>query len=995
VAESKTSNRRELATFEDPVFRDLMGFRVREMLLVSSPYDSYALEEDALLGESLDVEYLQLNLSAAPHITRVSTGAEALRALESRHFDLIVTMTRLGEMDVRDFGRAVKDRFPDLPIILLAYSSAEAARLKETSLRNWIDQIFIWRGDVKIFVAIIKYVEDRQNIDRDRELADVQAILLIENSVRFYSSYLPLLYSELMHQNQRVMADGVNAMQRLMRMRARPKILLAETFEEGWQLFEKYRENVLGIISDARFPHAGRIDPEAGLEFVKRVKALDPDMPALIQSSDETLSASASQLGAAFLSKRSPTLHEELRQFIQTSLGFGDFVFILPDGTEVARAPDLAAMAKVLRDVPAESLRYHASRNHFSHWCMARTEFELARQIRPVKVSEFTGIEDLRQYLIGVFSRLRTDTHRGVVAEFSLTEFGDTSGFARIGTGSLGGKGRGLGFANALLSTEPVPAEIQGVRIHVPAAAVIGTQVFDDFISDHELAAIAFSSAPDEEIEAAFLAKRFRAGVAADLRAFVERVRDPIAVRSSSLLEDSYDQPFAGVYLTTMLPNNDPDPKVRYQRLAEAVKLVFASNFYRNAKAYLQSTQNRMEEQKMAVILQKLVGRRHGRYFYPDFAGTACSTNYYPVLETRPEDGVALVALGLGRTVVEGERAVRFCPGRPLSLPQFSTTEATLESAQRQFYALDLEAKAPRDGGRGDSAGSVHLDLDIAERDGTLAPVGATYSPDNDVVYDGISRRGIRLVTFAPLLKHGAFPLPRILSFILELGSRALSCPVEIEFAVNLAPEHGGPPEFALLQIRPMVVHTAAVDLDELRSQLDPAAFLCASSRALGHALTREVRDIVYVRPDRFDRRSTREIASEVGGLNVELVKKGRPYLLIGPGRWGTADPWLGIPVEWNQISGAGTIIETGLKDLPVTPSEGTHFFQNLTSFGVGYFSIPSGDPASFVDFAWLAAQDAARETGFLRHLELEAPIEIRVDGRSGQGLIVKPGSRA
>ena len=925
MADPKSSPRPDRLSFEDPVFRDLMGFRVRELLLVSSSYDSYALEEDALLGESLDAEYLQLNLSAAPHITRVATGEEALATLDSHRFDLVVTMTHLGEMDVRDFGRAVKARHPEIPIVLLAYNSAEAARLKESGLRNWIDQIFIWRGDVKIFLAIIKYVEDLRNLDRDLSLADVQAILLIENSVRFYSSYLPLLYSELVHQNQRVIADGVNAMQKLMRMRARPKILLVETFEEGWRLFEKYRENILGIITDARFPHAGRIDPEAGLEFVRRVKAADPDLPALIQSSDETLSSRAAELGAAFLSKRSPTLHDELRHFIQTSLGFGDFVFLLPDGTEVARATDLAAMPKVLKTVPEASLRYHASRNHFSNWCMARTEFELARQIRPVKVSEFTSIEDLRQYLIEAFSRLRTDTHRGVVAEFSLSEFGDTSGFARIGAGSLGGKGRGLGFANALLSGETLPSDLARVRIYVPPAAVIGTQVFDDFVSDHDLSAIAMSDASDQEIVAAFLGRRFRPAITANLRAFVEQVRDPIAVRSSSLLEDSYDQPFAGIYLTTMLPNNDPDRKARTTRLAEAVKLVFASNFFQNAKAYLNSTQNRMEEQKMAVVLQKLVGRRHGPYFYPDLAGTACSTNYYPVLDTRPEDGVAMIALGLGRTVVEGGRAVRFCPGRPLSWPQFASPETTLESAQRQFYALDLQPRGTRVRTDPDQ-GIVRLDLDVAEHDGTLALAGSTYSPDNDAVYDGVSRAGIRLVTFAPLLKHGNFPLARILSYLLDLGARALSCPVEIEFAVNLAPEHGGPPEFALLQIRPMVVHTAAADLDELRSRLAPDAFLCASSRALGHSLTRDVRDIVYVRPERFDRRLTHAIATEVGTINAELVKRGRPFLLVGPGRWGTADPWLGIPVDWSQISGTGTIIETGLKDVPVTPSARTRW---------------------------------------------------------------------
>ena len=977
--------------FEDPVFRELMAFRVRELLLVSSPYDSYALEEDAQLGESLDVEYIQHHLSTAPHITRVSTGEEALAALAARHYDLVVTMTRLGEMDVRDFGRTIKDRYPDLPVVLLAASSAEAARLKETSIKSWIDQVFIWRGDVKIFLAIIKYVEDLLNIDRDVAIADVRAIVLIENSVRFYSSYLPVLYSELMHQNQRVMADGVNAMQKIRRMRARPKILLAETFEDGLRLFSTYRRNVLGVISDARFPRQGRIDSEAGLEFVRRVKDSDPDMPALIQSSDEGLAERAAELGAAFLNKRSPTLLEDLRHFIQTSLGFGDFVFLLPDGSEVARAADLAAMPRVLKHVPEASLRYHATRNHFSNWCMARTEFALAARLRPVKVSEFTSIEDLRKYLIDAFSQLRTDTHRGVVADFSLTEFGETSGFARIGTGSLGGKGRGLGFLNALLSQHQLPADLRGVRVHVPPAAVIGTQVFDDFLADNELAEDAMAAGSDAEVIAAFLKGRFRAPIAEDLRAFVDRIRDPIAVRSSSLLEDSYDQPFAGIYCTAMLPNNDPDPAVRFRELAQAVKLVFASSFFQNAKAYLQNTQNRMEEQKMAVVLQKLVGQRHGGHFYPDFAGVACSTNYYPVLDTRPEDGVALVALGLGRTAVDGERAVRLSPGRPLSLPQFATPEATLENAQRQFYALDLARRVDGDSPATDpDSGIVRLDLDQAEEDGTLALVGSTYSPDNDAVYDGVSRAGIRLVTLAPLLKRESFPLARLLSHLLEIGSRALSYPVEIEFAANVNPEHGGPPEFALLQIRPMVIETAPVDLDEIRARTTAADFLSASTRALGHGRNRDVADVIYVQPDRFDRRATAAIANEVGALNAELVKEGRPYLLIGPGRWGTADPWLGIPVEWHQISGTGVMVETGLREVPVLPSEGTHFFQNLTALGIGYFTIPNGDPESFVDFAWLDAQPAVRETRFLRHVRLAQPLDIRVDGRSRRGLILK-----
>ena len=974
----------------EALLRDLMPFRVRDILLVSSPYDLYILEEDGLLGESIDVEYLQLNLSAAPRITRVSTGEEALETLSHRPFDLVITMTRLGEMDVRLFGRAVKEKHPGLPVVLLGISAAEASRLKEADAGRCFDQIFTWRGDVRLFLAIIKYVEDRRNAEHDMQVAEVRAIVLIENSARFYSSYLPLLYTELVRQNQIVMADGVNATQRLRRMRARPKILLAETFEEGWALFEKYRAYVLGVITDARFPRGGATDPEAGLEFVRRVKDVDPDMPALVQSSDGSLAGRAAQLGAAFINKRSPRLLEELRRFILTSLGFGDFVFILPDGTEVDRVHDLAAMPEALRRVPEASLRYHAGRNHFSNWCMARTEFALAQRLRPVKVSQFQTIEGLREYLIDAFSRLRSDARRGVVADFSRADFSEAAGFARIGSGSMGGKGRGLGFANALLSQPGTIEGLEGVRVYIPPSAVVGTDTFDEFMLRNRLAGIALSDASDEEIASAFLRGILPESLLQDIRVFAERMHEPIAVRSSSLLEDSHDQPFAGIYKTLMLPNNDPDLEMRVRHLCDAIRLVYASTFSRNAKAYLLNTQHRMEEEKMAVVLQRLVGRTHGSLFYPDFAGVARSYNYYPVLGAIAEDGVALVGLGLGKTVVDGERAVRFSPGDPQNLPQFSSVGDILENAQRQFYALDLERCAPLSVDDPEDAGLVRLDLARAEADGTLGPLASTYSPDNDAVYDGLSRHGVRLVTFAPILKSGMFPLARILSRLLAIGSRAMSCPVEIEFAANAAQSQSGPPEFAFLQIRPMTIEGGPLDLEEILGRVQDDDILCASDRALGQGHTLDIRDVVYVKPPAFDRSRTHAIAGEIGVFNTKLVREGRPYLLIGPGRWGTSDPWLGIPVAWHQISGARAIIETGLDEVAVTPSEGTHFFQNLTSFGIGYFTVHAGDGWSRIDHPWLDGQTADGESRTVRHVRLAAPLEIWVDGRSRRGIVLK-----
>ncbi len=969
-----------------------MPFRIREILLVSSPYDLYILEEDGFLGESLDLEYLQLNLSAAPRITRVSTGEEALEILSRSPFDLVITMSRLGEMDVRRFSRAVKEAHPEIPLVLLGISAPEASRLKEGGGDRTFDQVFIWRGDVRLFLAIIKYVEDQRNVEHDIDRAGVRAIILIENSARFYSSYLPLIYTELMRQNQIVMADGVNAMQRLRRMRARPKILLAETFEEGWALFEKYRGSLLGVITDARFPREGRSDPEAGIEFLWRLKEVDPEIPTLVQSTDSGVADRATSLGAAFINKRSPRLLEEVRGFILHSLGFGDFVFILPDGTEVERVHDLAAMPEALERVPEASLRYHAARNHFSNWCMARTEFSLAERLRPVKISEFRTIEELRGYLVAAFSRLRTDTRRGVVADFARMELGDGAGIARIGTGSLGGKGRGLGFANALFSKPEAAAEVAGVRVYIPPSSVIGTGVFDRFISRNRLAAIALSDAPDEEIAAAFLRAKLPEGLLQDLGSFAARMRDPIAVRSSSLLEDSHDQPFAGIYRTVMLPNNSPDLDLRLRHLCDAIKLVYASTFSRNAKAYLPNTQNRMEEEKMAVVLQKLVGRRHGRWFYPDFAGVARSYNYYPILGTTAEEGVALVALGFGKTVVDGERAIRFSPGRPQSLPQLSSTADILENAQRQFYALDLARETGPTVEDPDDGGLVRLDLEQAEKDGTLGPVASTYSPDNDAVYDGISRQGVRIVTFAPILKSGWFPLPQALSRLLAMGSRAMSCPVEIEFAVDLDPARTGTPEIAFLQIRPMMIEGGPLDIEEILERIDEGDLLCVSESALGQGRSRDIQDVVYVKPSAFDRGRTHAIGGEVGAINARLARAGRPYLLIGPGRWGTSDPWLGIPVEWHQISGVGAIIETDLEDVPVAPSEGSHFFQNLTSFGISYFTSTSrpGGGRSRVDLPWLDMQPAEDETSAVRHVRLPEPLEIWVDGRSRRGVMIK-----
>ncbi|MCA9726948.1 MAG: PEP/pyruvate-binding domain-containing protein [Candidatus Eisenbacteria bacterium] len=969
--------------------RELMPFRVREVLLVASEYDSYTLSEDGQLAESLDVEFYQLKLSWAPRLTTVSSAEDALAILRSRPLDLVITKSRIGTMDTVEFCRTARSIQEHLRIVFLADNPLEALRVKEMEPQAGLDQTFVWRGDVRLFLAIVKYIEDRENVQSDSALAGVRTIILIENSVRFYSSYLPLLYTELVKQTSALMADGVNTAQRLRRMKTRAKILLAESFEEGWEIFEKYHQSTLGVITDARFPRGGVNDPEAGLEFVRRVREVDPDMPALVQSTDRSLESAARELGADFLDKHSAHLLDHVRDFLRENLGFGDFVFRLPSGVEVARVSDLAAMPTALRKVPLESVIYHGTRNQFSNWLMARTEFGLASLLRPQRVYEFDSPEDLREHLIRAFERALSDARRGMVVDFSRSTIGSGSGVSRIGSGSMGGKGRGLGFAHALITREADRFQFPDVRVVVPPSWVVGSDVFDEFLDRNHLREIALGEASDEQIARAFLEAELPPSIFEDLRLLANAIPSPLAVRSSSLLEDSHNRPFAGIYHTYMLPNVSSSAPERLERLTAAIKLVFASTFFHAARTYLRDSPYRMEEEKMPVVIQQLMGRRHEDVFYPDVSGVARSYNFYPVLDMEADEGVAAVALGLGRTVVQGERAIRFSPARPQLLPQFSSTEATLENAQREFYALDLRSEEDALHPQIEEEWNlVKLGLDAAERHGTLRHVGSVYSPENDSVSDGLSRPGIRLTTFAPVLKSGRFSLPEILHRLLPLLVRAMSSEVEIEFAMNFEPGPDAPAEFGLLQVRPVSLDQELGGLD--LPTVSRGDLLCASDNALGNGRITGICDVIYVKPDGFNRSQTPLIATQVGSLNDRLQAEDRYCLLIGPGRWGTADRWLGIPVEWGQISRARAIVETDLTEVPVTPSEGTHFFQNLISFGIGYFHVHRKNQATHVDYDWLDRMEARSETPYVRHVRLEQPLQVLVDARTRHGIIIK-----
>ena len=966
-------------------FQDLMPYRVQDILLVSSLYDSFTLQEDGRLNELILGEFLELSLHHTPGVTHVSSGAEALaRAEAERRFNLILTTIHLGDMDASQLAREVKRRGLDAPVVVLAYDNYERKEFVARRDISDIERIFMWQGNARILVAIVKYIEDKRNVAHDTATVGVPVILLVEDNVRYYSSFLPTIYTELIHQSQRLISEGINLSHKMVRMMARPKILLSSTYEEAWDLFTRYQPYLIGLISDVEFPRGGEMTRGAGFELARRAREAVPDLPILLQSSRVEFAAGAAEVDAAFLRKYSVTLLADLRRFMVEHFAFGDFIFRMPDGTEVGRASDLKSLERLLIDVPTESIGFHGERNHFSNWLTARTEFALARRLKPRHVSEFATLEDLRHDLISSIVEYRREQSEMLVADFDRHDFeAGAAFFARIGGGSLGGKARGLAFVRYLLGYHHIARRIPGVHVAVPPALVLATDCFDRFLADNDLLGFALASDDDGEILRRFLAAPLPDDVMRDLDVFLRAARWPLAVRSSSLLEDSQYLPFTGVYETFMLGNDGP-PQRRLDQLCAAIRSVYASAFSRRVKGYLQATPYSIEEEKMAVLIQQVVGERHGRRYYPDFSGVARSHNFYPAPPLTSEDGVAAVALGMGRTVVEGERSLMFSPRDPSHLVHFSAVEDILAHSQREFWALDLEGAA-----RGqDAMRETRWGLEAAEADGTLYALGSTYSPESHAVYDGISRSGVRLVTFAPVLKHGVFPLAETLTLLLDIGRGGMNRPAEIEFAVRLGRRAGEEHEFGFLQMRPLVVAQGLED--QPLEEIDPETLLCSSPMVMGNG-TIELLDVVAIDFERFERGMSRDVAQEIARYNAELMAEGRPYLLIGVGRWGSADPWLGIPVTWEQIAGARAIVEAGFRDMRVTPSKGSHFFQNLTSFQIGYFTVNADLGEGFVRWDWLAAQPAHSERRGVRHLRFAQPVVVRMDGARGHGVISKP----
>jgi CheY-like chemotaxis protein len=970
-------------------FDNLMPFRVQNILLVSSLYDSFILREDGRLNELLVSESQDLHLQQIPRITHVSSCREALELAKSDpRFNLILTNLAVGDMNAAQLAHEIKAAGLQVPVVVLAYDYREIKRFIARNPLTDIDRIFLWQGSPRVLIAIVKYVEDKRNAEHDTSIMGVQVVLVVEDNIRYYSSFLPLMYTELISQTRRVIQEGLNLAHKLMRMRARPKILLTSNFEEAYALAVKYQEHLLGVVSDVEFPHGGVLSPDAGFELARSVRALVPDAPVVLQTSRTAFRQQAYAEGYSFLRKRSPTFLRDLRKLLTQEFAFGDFVFRTPDKMEVARATDLNSLEELLRTVPTESVAYHGQRNHFSHWLTARTEFALAQKLRPRKVSDFPTVEDLRKNLIDSIAEYRREQSDVLIGDFNSAAFqSGGSYFLRIGSGSLGGKARGLAFVRHLLHKRRFVRRFPNVRVAVPPTAVIATDAFDKFLSENNLLDFAIHATDDSEIQQRFLDANLPGSLVEDLRAFIAEARYPLAVRSSSLLEDSQYQPFTGVYETYMLGNQHEDNAYRLGQLCEAIKLVYASTFSRHAKAYVRATPFRLEEEKMAVILQQVVGSFFGARFYPDFSGVARSLNFYPVPPMTFEDGVAAVALGLGRAVVDGGKCLTFCPRYPANLVQFSSVEDFLSESQTDFWGLSLNHPSEETSPAG--LREVRFGLDVAEGDGTLEAVGSTYSADNDRITDGLGRPGMRLVTFAPILKYGAFPLAALLDELIRHGEDAFGQPVEIEFAVKLPRPESETAEFGFLQIRPLVLsrETEELQMDGFeRSQL-----IAQSAKVLGNGRVGNLQDVVVVDSQRFERGQSQEVARQVAYFNAKLADQNRPYLLFGVGRWGSNDPWLGIPVEWDEISGARVIVEAGFRDFRVTPSQGSHFFQNLSAFQVGYFTVNPDLGEGMVDWDWLAAQPAVEERGCVRHLRFTEPVMVLMNGRSSLGMILKP----
>lgn len=971
----------------EDIFHILMKRRVREILLVSTFYDAFIFEQDGRLSEQIHGEYRQLNLSTSPKITSVPTGTQALELCKRNKYDLVITMMRIGELSPFKLSEKIKEIDPEIPILLLLNVSNDIGLIeKDSEEMKYIDNVFSWNGDSKIFLSMIKYIEDFWNVENDTENGLVRVILLVEDSIHYYSMFHPLLYAEILKQTQLLISEELDDISKRRRMRGRPKVLLCHSFEEAIELYEHYKEYVVSIISDIRYPYKGKEHPKAGIKLIRHLQMHDVNCPILLQSSELDNEAEAKELGVHFLHKTSKTLLHDLRKFVVNNLGFGDFVFRLENDDEIGKARSIKQFENMLKIIPEESLIYHGSHNHFSAWLTAHGEFLSAKKIRGLRIEDFSNIGELRKHLISIFHDVRFERNRGKIISFDPSFINTEEGIIRLVEGSLGGKGRGIAFLNSLIVTMEFQNRFEKVRVKIPTTYVIGTSEYDQFV-DHNKLGDWLTNLSDDKIKKVFLSGELSPQLSATLSTFIDEVDYPLAVRSSGLLEDSQSQPFAGIYNTYMLPNSHSDKNIRLTQLKGAIKLVFSSVYLETARNYIESINYKLEEEKMAVIIQEIVGKDFDGNFYPHISGVAQSYNFYPTSNLKNSDGIASLAVGMGKAVVEGDKIFRFCPRHPKK--QLMLPEELLGESQKELFVIDT-ANADFDLLEHEEGALKSIKVRHARKHNSLKHLISVWDVENDRFLDGSDYKGPCIVTFADVIKYEYFPLAKILREILEIGEMAMGVPVEIEFAVDLTQDRKKEilPVFYILQIRPLTINTEEIYIDS--ENIDKKELFLYTRSGMGNGIISDIYDIIYVDPKKFKNTETLKIQEEIFYFNKKMHERNRRYILMGPGRWGSRDRFLGIPVKWHEIHQAKIIVEAGLEDFVVDASQGTHFFHNLVSMNVGYFTVQGYSDLDFIDWDWLAEQEFAEKTDHLIHIEFDHPLVVKMDGRKGISFIYK-----
>ena len=970
---------------KDTSFVNLMTRRIFNVLLTANPYDAFMLEDDGRIDEKLFNEYAALSLRYPPRFTQVSTETEAWGELHRNSFDLIIVMPGTDNSDTFDIARGIKHRFQHIPLVVLTpFSHGITARIEHEDLSDF-EYVFCWLGNTDLLLSIIKLIEDKMNLDHDIEEGGVQQIILVEDNIRFYSSVLPELYKFVLQQSMEFATEALNEHQRTLRMRGRPKIVLARTYEEATTLYDRHPNNVLGVITDARYPRGGVVDPQAGVQLLAELRKRDPFLPLILESAESENALQAKAYNADFIDKNSKKMAVDLREVVKQRFGFGDFIFRDPQThQEVMRAHNLKEMQSAILSVPAESLLYHITRNHVSRWLRSRAMFPAAEFVKQLSWEELQDIDAHRRAIFEAIVDYRRMKNQGVVAVFRRDRFDRYSNFARIGEGSLGGKGRGLAFIDNIVKHHSELNQFDNATVMIPKTVVLCTDLFEEFMDHNNLYQLALSDADDAVILDAFRRATLPASLEGDILTFIEATSSPIAVRSSSLLEDSHYQPFAGIYNTYMVPLLDNRHRM-LSMLCDAIKGVYASVFFKDSKAYMQATRNVIDQEKMAVILQEVVGRQYGDRYYPSMSGVGRSLNYYPIGDELAEEGIVSLALGLGKYIVDGGQTLRICPHHPGKVLQMSDTEMALRETQTRFYALDLKNMG-ENFSVDDAFNLLKLSVREADKDGALQYLASTYNPTDQVIYPGVYPDGRKIISFVGVLEHDVVPLPHLLREVLRLGQEAMRRPVEIEFAVEIDATTRSC-VFYLLQIRPMVDVKSDVHIN--LSEIRPETILLQSNNALGHGQMDDITDVVYVKTDGYNAGNNPLIAEEISRINAKFLDRGEHYVLVGPGRWGSSDSWLGIPVKWPNISAARIIVEAGLTNYRVDPSQGTHFFQNLTSFGVGYFTINDFNGDGVYNRAALDALPAVEETAHVRHVRFPRALSIKVDGKKKLGYVL------